>query len=119
MIFRALTKQGDWTFGKGDSNYLKEDAAIKENIKTRYREWLGDCFFNQDAGIDWQTRLSQFGQENLLANDIKTLILKSEGVIELVNFDFSVDSKNRKFTANYTIKTIFSTLIQDNLVNDQ
>ena len=114
MIIRALDSEGDWTFGKGLSNYNKETRAIEQNISTRYNEWVGDCFFNSEAGIDWYNRLD-YGSKDILENDIKSLILKSYGVVEILSISSTLI--NRVFNATYTIRTIFSTTITGTLIN--
>ena len=59
MITRALINNpdpkldNDWTFGKGRQSYLRHEAAIKQSIRTRLMSFLGDCFFDINAGIDW------------------------------------------------------------------
>tara|TARA_R110000782_G_scaffold54444_1_gene115129 strand:+ start:193 stop:540 length:348 start_codon:yes stop_codon:yes gene_type:complete len=114
MIIRALDADGDWTFGKGLSNYASNNAGIEQNIKTRYNEWVGDCFFNSEAGIDWSNRLG-YGSKDVLENDIKSLIAKSYGVVSVESL--SSQLVGRKFTASYSVKTIFSETITGNLGN--
>lgn len=114
MILRAVDDSGDWVFGKGGSSYKREDGVIAQNIKTRYLEWVGDCFFNKDAGIDWNNRLDYSSRE-ALELDIRRIILQSEGVAELLSL--SVSFKNRIFKVSYAIKTIFSTTLTQELTN--
>ena len=112
MIIRSIDENGDWVFGKGKSSYKRSDKAIEQNIKTRYLEWVGDCFFNKEAGIDWNGRLD-FSSRDLLELDIRKIILQSEGVTELASL--SVELVNRIFKATYTIKTINSTILTNEL----
>jgi hypothetical protein len=106
MIIRGLDSNGDWTFGSGKSNYLTNDNAIALNINTRLYSWLNDCFFDTQAGIDWKNRLGSLGQETLLQNDLKRIILQSYGVTGITAFSTSLI--NRQFNAQYQINTIFS-----------
>ena len=105
MIFRNLDDNGDWTFGAGNANYKTFDAAIGLNIKTRLLSWVGDCFFDLTAGIDWSNRIGVLGVKDLLELDIRRIILQSEGVVSLVAFDVNV--VGRAFSATYTINTIY------------
>lgn len=107
MIIRNLDSNGDWTFGSGKGNYIAGNAAIGLNIKTRVLSWLKDCFFDTGAGIDWANRLGTKNQENLLSTDLRRIILQSYGVTGITKFDIVV--VGRRFTANYTVNTIFST----------
>lgn len=116
MKIRAIDNDGDWTFGQGLSSYKSDQDALKQNLKTRLMEWVGDCFFAASAGIDWATRLNP-NQQTLLMQDVRSLILKTEGVVELIDLDFSFE--NRTLTMNYSIKTIYSpsvkALIEDSV----
>lgn len=108
MIIRALTPQGDWTFGNGTSNYLTDIPAIGENIKTRILSWLGNCFFDTGAGIDWLNRLSLLNQKELLEVDLRRIIFQSYGVTGIESFSLTSSPITRKFIATYTVSTIFS-----------
>lgn len=106
MIFRNLDSNGDFTFGRGVANYINQNAAIGLNIKTRILSWVGDCFFDTGAGIDWANRLGSKNQRALLELDLKRIILQSSGVTGIVSFDTNLTG--RSFTANYTVNTIYS-----------
>lgn len=106
MIFRNLDSTHDWTFGSGVGNYISGNAAIGLNIETRLLSWLGDCFFDTGAGIDWANRLGMKNQKALLELDLRRIILQSYGVTGIVSFYVSV--VGRALTANYTINTIYS-----------
>ncbi|PHS61060.1 MAG: hypothetical protein COB09_19115 [Thalassobium sp.] len=106
MTFRNLTENHDWTFGSGLQNYTSGNQAIGIDIKTRLLSWIGDCFFAENEGIDWKNRIGSKNQRNLLENDIRRIILKTQGVTELLSFDTILNDRN--FTASYSINTIFS-----------
>ena len=104
MIIRGLDGNGEWLFGRGQQDYARGKQAIVLNIKTRLRSFVNDCFFDQEAGIDWLNRLGNNNQRELLEADIQNQILNSFGVTNIVNFNSSLDA--RKLTLNYTISTI-------------
>ncbi len=70
MRVRNLDKNGDWTFGQSQSNYVKDAYAVVLDLKMRLREWYGDCFFALQNGIPWAERLGNHNQKELLDNDI-------------------------------------------------
>lgn len=113
MIFRNLDANGDWLFGHGLSNYISGNAAIGLNIKTRILSWVGDCFFDQAAGIDWINRLGSKNQKGLLTLDLRRIILQSYGVTGIVAFN--IELNERAFIANYSINTIFSAAYIDSI----
>jgi hypothetical protein len=114
MQIRQLDSNGDWTFGQGKSNYLQGDDAIKLNIQTRFNEWVGDCFFNAPAGIDWINRIGSFNKVDQTLIDVKRLILQSFGVVQLQELSHSLIDRN--LVINYSIKTIFSPSVQSQLI---
>jgi hypothetical protein len=106
MIFRSLDSNGDWNFGRGQTDYLQSNAAIGANIQTRVLSWLNDCFFSMNAGIDWLNRLGDAGQRDLLELDIRRIIQQSTGVTGITKVDIIING--RALTATYNIDTIFS-----------
>lgn len=106
MIFRQLDSTNDWTFGKGVNNFSRENAAIGLNIKTRILSWVGDCFFDIDAGIDWVNRLGSKNQRDILELDLRNIILQSEDVTGIIDFKTSLIS--RDFRADYSVETVYS-----------
>jgi hypothetical protein len=113
MKFRQLDNLNDWTFGKGQNNYVRKNDAIALNIKTRLYSWLGDCFFAVDEGIDWYNRLGSKNQRELLEADLRTTILQSEGVTGIIDFFTTLNAEDRAFRAQYNITTIYSSSFED------
>lgn len=113
MIFRNLDSEGDWQFGRGKQSYVSGTAAIAINVKTRLYSWVGDCFFDLPAGIDWWNRLGSKNQRQLLELDMRRIILQSDGVTGITEFDTTL--VGREFTASYKINTIFSKEFIDSL----
>lgn len=111
MKHRALDSALDWTFGKGLANYAVDEAAIELNIATRLRSWVGNCFFAMQDGIDWKNRLD-VGEEAALLNDLRTLILQSQGVVGINAVSYNLDRRTRDFTVTYNIVTIYNQAFQ-------
>lgn len=108
MIFRNLSDLGDWQFGKGIQDFASENKAIGLNVQTRIKSWVGDCFFDSKAGIDWLNRLGSKNQRALLELDLKRIIMQSEGVVKLLSFYTNLNG--RAFSASYSVQTIYSTI---------
>lgn len=117
MMIRSLDNNGDWTFGKGKSSYKRQQLALNQNLKTKLLEWKGDCFFNNAAGIDWKNRLAKSSQIIPLQNEIRALILKTNGVVEINNLNLNFNSKTRSLTINYSIKTIYSSESETDIIS--
>ena len=106
MIIRNLTTDNDWTFGSGIQNYKRDLAAIELNIETRLRSWKGDCFFDPAEGVDYNNFLD-VGTKNFLDSDVKRVILQSEGVIKITEYESTLDRDSRAFSAIATIISIY------------
>jgi len=104
MIVRALDGTGDWLFGKGQNDYKSGKNAISQNIQTRLNSFLGDCFFDLSAGIDWFNLL---GAKNQLAINIavSAVIINTPNVKSLLELSL-VLSQARLITITYSVDTV-------------
>ncbi len=107
MIFRQLTPDGDWLFGKGINDFAFDEEAIGLNIKTRILSWVGDCFFALADGIDWRSRMDT-GQQDALVEEIKSNILNAFGVVGINSVEAIFNGITRRFRITYSIQTIFT-----------
>lgn len=113
MIFRALTIDYDWEFGKGIQSYLKDTQAIGMNIRTRLLSFLNDCFFDSQAGIDWIRLLGTRSTKEEIILNCRAIILQSFGVTKVNSI--SSEFTNRNLSLTYEINTIFSQGFSDSL----
>lgn len=111
MIIRKVDGSNDWQFGKGLSDYARNEEAIDENIKTRVLSWVGDCFFALQEGVDWRSRLD-IGQQAALVEEVKSVIMQSEGVVGVNDIQAVFNGPSRLETITYNIQTIFSQSFQ-------
>lgn len=106
MIVRAIDIDGDWFFGKGKNDYRSGNDAIAERITTRLRSFLGNCFFDTTAGIDWFNLLGSKNQ-NLLNLAIKSIIAKTPQVTGIASSSFTLLS-DRSLNVVFTVSTVYS-----------
>lgn len=109
MKIRRLNKNGDWTFGRGISNYADSDEAILLNCKTRLMSFKNDWFLDQNQNIDWFTILGQKNNEQTIINEVERVCLNSEGIVKVVSIEV-VKSDNRSANIEIVVNTIFSEL---------
>lgn len=114
MIFRQLTNSNDWTFGKGIADYAQNQQAIALNIQTLVLSWVGDCFFSLPSGINWKSLLN-VGQMNNLNSALQVLLANAYGVMSVVKAQVVVDPTTRMAVATYTVNTVYSQQISDQL----
>lgn len=113
MRVRALDGVGDWKFGRGTSDYKGDIDALAQNIQTRLKSFLGDCFFDLGAGVDWFNLLG--------AKDIQELklvlvavILNTENVISCTELIASISS-TRNFLIQYSVNTVYGEITNQTL----
>ena len=107
MIIRTIDQDGDWTFGNGIASYKRNLLALTQDLETRLKEWVGDCFFNVEGGIDWYNRIGSNSRKEL-QEDIKVLILQTEGVTGIENISLEYSNTIRNVNLTYSITTIYS-----------
>lgn len=106
MRVRALDANHDWLFGKGQNDYLTANAAVTQNINTRLNSFLGDCFFDTTAGIDWFNLLGS-KNETALSLAIAAVILNTDQVTAMIQLNITLDVA-RRLTIKYQVQTIYS-----------
>ena len=115
MIIRALDSNKDWTYGKGKNDYNSGNNAAQELINTRLYSFLGDCFFDMQAGIDWFNFMSSKNQIGLdLAVSATILNTPDENGNQLVTglkqLSIVLNQDTRNITIQYSCITIFSSV---------
>lgn len=113
MKFRTVDSNGDWVFGRGVNSYSRRNSAIGLNIRTRLLSWKNDCFFDLTAGVDWYNRLGSKNQRDLLEQEIRRIILQSEGVTGINQFDTILN--NRNFSLYVDVSTQYSSEYQQQI----
>lgn len=104
---RALDAVHDWEYGKGQNNYKRGNAAVTQNIDTRLNSFLGDCFFDTGAGLDWFTYLSS--KDRLSLNlAVSAVILNTQDVTGIRQLFITLDPVTRLVTIAYRVQTTYS-----------
>jgi hypothetical protein len=109
MIVRALDSNNDWTFGASLNNYKSANLAVQQNIQTRLSSFIGNCFFDMGAGINWFGFLGSKGSNNniQLSLAISAVILNTTDVLGLLQLSFNINS-SRQFSISYQVQTSYS-----------
>ena len=107
MRIRNVDKNWDWRFGKGNNDYVTGAYSVGIDIKMRLQEWINDCFFALNHGIDWKKRLGSYNQKLFLDADIRRIARETNGVLEIVNFESHVI--NRRYTCTFDVYQQYST----------
>ena len=102
VLIRALDIDGDFTFGNNKGNYISDVNALKQNIVTRLREYKNDCFFDLNSGIDYDFFLTTKQKQSELEANIKSRILQTEDVREILYFNASVTDRHLSIVVKIT-----------------
>jgi hypothetical protein len=98
MFLRALDDNGDITFSKKNKEY-----AVEQLVKTRLQCIKNDFFLDLDFGID--LNLMDTINQSKLENDLRQIILNSEGVVKINSFSIILnDDKTLQVFCNLTTK---------------
>lgn len=106
MLFRSLSPEGDWNFGRSKVDYALDERSVELNLLTRIKSWKGNCFFDWGTGIDWTARMDKNQKADLIA-ELKRLIIQSYGVVG-VNSVTVGEGLNRSTVVYIDVDTIFS-----------
>ena len=109
MRVRALDTLGDWLWGNGKGNYKTANSAVAQNIRTRLNSFVGDCFFDLEAGLDWYGLLG-YKNQVALRLAVSAVILNTTEVTGLKQIDIKYYPDTRNITISYRAQTTYSTL---------
>jgi hypothetical protein len=107
--FRAIDASNDWAFGSGVQSYLVGPTAINADIKTALLEFLGECFFALQDGVDWWNLTGGKNPATLAAIILqcRKVILARYGVTAVTSVTATLTG--RAPSVAYSASTIYST----------
>lgn len=106
MRYRALDLNGDYTFGRGRSEFLENTPeAVAQAVQTRLRLITGEWFLDQEEGTPYPTKILGYNTATTFDQAIQERILGTAGVDRIVSYSSVVENRNLTVTA--TISTIY------------
>lgn len=108
MSIRALDPiTGDWSFGQGRQNYLTGESEINEDIATALKVFLGECFFDTSAGVDWWNLIGGRDPKGIILQ-CRKVIASRAGVTKITAVNAELDARTRDLRISYNVSTVFS-----------
>ena len=113
MRYRRLDENGDYSFGNNSLDYIKDNDAVVQAIKTKLYLFYGEWWEDISLGLPmFQSILGQVSNENLR----RTVILLSAEQIQNVEGVSSVDSivvaiSARKLTLSIDVTTEYGSSV--------
>lgn len=115
MIYRKLDENGDFTFGLGSGNFLKDSEAVGQAIKTRLGLLLAEWWEDIEDGFPlFQAVLGKPSSNSYIfaANSaILERVARTDGVAKLNEYNFDWDSNARKISYTISVTTDYSETI--------
>lgn len=101
----------------GDLELIYDGEETAQAAKIAILFIRGDWFLNLLEGLPWFTEMFSTQVAYSRKRDlIKSAILETTGVIQLVQFTFDKDNTNRKVDISFTVKTEFDTIQNGQLI---
>lgn len=107
MQVKRLDENGDWTFGNGQANYLKDNDAVLQNVTTRLKSFKNDWFLDGDANIDWFNILGSKSNKQTIISEVERVTLQTEGVTKINTIEIE-ELENRAAKILINLDTIYS-----------
>lgn len=106
MRYRALTSDGDYTFGQGNKDFLIDiPAAVAQAVQTRLLLLEGEWFLDVTDGTPYATQILGTNTQATRDLAVKRRILQTPGVKSLVSYASQV--VDREFLVQAVIDTIY------------
>lgn len=108
MRYRAMTAQGDYTFGYGQANfYIDSPDAVAQLVLTNLRLLQGEWFLDITAGTPYSTDV--LGKTTVRQRDlaIRNAIINTQGVLSILSY--SAVPADRQYRVSAKIDTIYGT----------
>lgn len=97
---------GDLAITDGSLTLTSGADAIKQHLKQRLRLVRGEYFLDTDRGVPYyETILVKRPNGNLVEGVLKSVILGTPGVIELLTFILDFDAATRKLTLSFSVRS--------------
>lgn len=114
MRYRALSPDGDYTFGQGRANFLADSpACVAQSVLTRLLLWQGEWFVDTTEGTPWLTQILSANLKNtkpLYDRAIRTRVLQTPGVTGIADYSSDLDDQTRALTVTMVIDTAYGRL---------
>lgn len=108
MKYRALDKNGDYSFGKNMQDFIAETEAVSQAIRTNLLLLKGEWWEDLNEGIPlFQSIFGSGTPDRVKAADllVRERITKTKGVSEILDFQSVYESNNRSYMVSCTVKT--------------
>lgn len=112
----ALDANNDLIIGGTTFVRASDTEYLAQKIRSRLQLIQGESELDTEAGLPYFTEIFVKPVDiHRVASLFKAEILSTEGVSELLTFDYNLDSSQRKLTLEFSINTIYGEINLNNL----
>jgi hypothetical protein len=110
--YRKLSSTGDYTFGSGSQNFfINSPDAVGQAVQTALRLWLGEWYLNINDGTPYPEGVLGKHSQAVADATIVSRIRKVQGVVDITNYQSTIDPVTRKYTSvSGTLTTAYGTI---------
>lgn len=109
MRVRKLDVNGDYSFGHGEADFwINSPYGVAQKVETRLRLWQGEWFLDVTIGTPWLQKILGYGKSALRDIAIRTVILQTDGVTALNNYNSIAVPGTRNLIVSGSIFTQYS-----------
>lgn len=102
----ALDTDGDLLYENNRLSLTTGQEAIRQHLQVRFNFFLGEWVFDENLGVPYyQKILQKKPMYAVVAEVLKSVVLNTSGVIELITFKLDFDSDTRTTTLEFEAMT--------------
>lgn len=102
-----LDDNGDWAIENFGFSFTSDNSEyVKQKIRIRLQFFKGEYYLNIDAGVPYYQSIlgKQITVDDAIAI-LKSVIVGTPGVVELLNFDPNLDGATRILSIEFKVRT--------------
>lgn len=77
-----------------------KEVMVRQRLLNKLRAFTGTLFTNQNYGID-SDFIGSRGQKEVLDEHLKSLIIETKGVLEMISFEGSLNKESRTYSCQF------------------
>lgn len=99
---------GEWAIVNGDFAQIAGQEAIPQGIRIRLGMFLGECYLDESAGVDYETILQKGTDRLLIRALLQAEIVKTPDVIRAIGAELIRDTATREASIDFAVDTTYS-----------
>lgn len=104
------TDDGEWAVVNGDFAFAEDQVAVVQGMRIRAGMFLGECYLNEDIGVDWLGKILIKGADPLVVRaEIQRNLAETPDVTNIAAADLIQELGSRDASITYLADSVYST----------